>query len=328
MAFTASLPLSQRVAVDGLCRAPGTAAPLTSTFHASRSASGMLALPPRAAFRGEASAKGAAEERERSAAAAGAVAGAGTGEAVGLSRRVLLIGSGVVTAVGPWFAAGDVARAADVAPQRYFKTPSGATVEGMLSYIPHIPHLPSHPAPALTSRTCPHIPHLPSHPPPASYLPFLHALTPTLTHPHTPAHTCTKARSSSHLSSHSSPTHSEVYEGQGEAATAGDAVTVHYVCRRSNGYFLASTIDPVGGDADPIDLLLGQGQVIQGLEEAVQGMRAGGKRRVLVPPSLGYVRPDMQPQPKDRALAAHVKEPLIFEVQLIKVKPGAAATAV
>ncbi|CAI5967205.1 unnamed protein product [Closterium sp. NIES-65] len=252
MAFTALLPLSQRVAVDGLRSVPGTAAPLTSTFPASRSASGMLALPPRAAFRGEASAKGAAEERERSATAAGTVAGAGTGEAVGLSRRALLIGGGVVTAVGPWFA-GDVARAADVAPQRYFKTPSGATVE-------------------------------------------------------------------------------EVYEGQGEVAAAGDAVTVHYVCRRSNGYFVASTIDPVGGDADPIDLLLGQGQVIQGLEEAVQGMRAGGKRRVLVPPALGYIRPDMQPQPKDyfrqRALAAHVKEPLIFEVQLIKVKPGAAATAV
>ncbi|CAI5463874.1 unnamed protein product [Closterium sp. Yama58-4] len=252
MAFAASLPLSHRASVDGLCRAPGTATPLTSTFPASRSASGMLTLPPCSAFRGEASAKGAAEERERTAAGTVATRSAGAPEAVGMSRRVLLIGSGVATAVGPWFS-GDAARAADVAPQRYYKTPSGATVE-------------------------------------------------------------------------------EVYEGQGEAATAGDAVTVHYVCRRSNGYFVASTIDPVGGDADPIDLLLGQGQVIQGLEEAVQGMRAGGKRRVLVPPALGYIRPDMQPQPKDyfrqRALAAHVKEPLIFEVQLVKVKPGAAATAV
>ncbi|CAI7738073.1 unnamed protein product [Closterium sp. NIES-54] len=226
MAFTASLPLSRRVAVDGFLRAPGTAAPLTSTFPASRSASGILALPPRAAFRGEASAKGAVEEREWSAAAAGAVAGAGAGEAVGLSRRVLLIGSGVVTAVGPWLA-GDVARAADVAPHRYFKTPSGATVE-------------------------------------------------------------------------------EVYEGQGEAAAAGDAVTVHYVCRRSNGYFVASTIDPVGGDADPIDLLLGQGQVIQGLEEAVQGMRAGGRSH-LCPSMMHFL--ELMPYARAEALqCTHAKD--------------------
>ncbi|GJP60106.1 hypothetical protein CLOP_g17244 [Closterium sp. NIES-67] len=257
MALAASLPLPHTAATDGLCRAPGTAASrLASSFATPRGVSGRIALLPRAAFRGMGSGKGAAEGRERSAAAAAAVTSAGAGgaagEAVGVNRRAVLIGSGVLTGAA-LCSPGHVARATDVAPQRYFKTASGATVE-------------------------------------------------------------------------------EVYEGQGEAAAAaGDAVTVHYVCRRSNGYFVASTIDPVGGEAEPIDLLLGQGQVIQGLEEAVQGMRAGGKRRVLIPPALGYVRADMQPQPKEyfrqRALAAHVKEPLIFEVQVVKLRPGAAAAA-
>eukprot|EP00475_Leptophrys_vorax_P014666 TRINITY_DN20942_c0_g1_i2.p1 TRINITY_DN20942_c0_g1~~TRINITY_DN20942_c0_g1_i2.p1 ORF type:complete len:257 (-),score=4.01 TRINITY_DN20942_c0_g1_i2:1-741(-) len=120
----------------------------------------------------------------------------------------------------------------------------------------------------------------------------------------------------------------EVLEGQGDVAAAGDVVTVHYVCRRSNGYFVASTIDPIGGEAEPIELALGSGQVIQGLEEAILGMRQGGKRRVLVPPTLGYVQPELQPQPQEyfrqRALAAHMKEPLIFEVQVLKVKGGRA----
>lgn len=42
---------------------------------------------------------------------------------------------------------------------------------------------------------------------------------------------------------------------------------------------------PVG----PIRLQLGSGDVIEGLETAVVGMRQGGKRRILVPPEVGYV---------------------------------------
>lgn len=39
----------------------------------------------------------------------------------------------------------------------------------------------------------------------------------------------------------------------------------------------------------PIKLQLGTGEVIEGLETALVGMRQGGKRRVLVPPEVGYV---------------------------------------
>ncbi|GAQ88414.1 FKBP-type peptidyl-prolyl cis-trans isomerase family protein [Klebsormidium nitens] len=113
----------------------------------------------------------------------------------------------------------------------------------------------------------------------------------------------------------------ELLEGTGPAAQAGNTVTFHYVCRRSNGYYVYSTVD---GDNTPASLPLGQGRVIQGLEEVLSGMRAGGKRRALIPPSAGYVDQILEPIPPgfgpQRSLYSHAKEPLVFEVLLLKVK--------
>ena len=74
----------------------------------------------------------------------------------------------------------------------------------------------------------------------------------------------------------------------------------------------------------------GTGDIIPGLEEALVGMKPGAKRRVVIPPQLGYtgVNAELQPQPPTfatkRQLLNHSSEPLLFELQLLKIR-GAAA---
>ncbi len=62
---------------------------------------------------------------------------------------------------------------------------------------------------------------------------------------------------------------------------------------------------------------------------AVVGMRAGGVRRVLVPPRLGYTSDSVRPRPPTfgagRRLANHADEPLLFEIELVRVRPAAGA---
>jgi FKBP-type peptidyl-prolyl cis-trans isomerase len=116
----------------------------------------------------------------------------------------------------------------------------------------------------------------------------------------------------------------EVVEGSGLEANNGDLVEFNYVCRRSNGYFVYSTVDQFGGESQPVVLPLGEGKIISGLEEVIVGMKPGGKRRALVPPAVGYVDLSLGPQPQEfgprRSLISHANEPLVFEVQLLKIK--------
>lgn len=74
--------------------------------------------------------------------------------------------------------------------------------------------------------------------------------------------------------------------GSGREVQEGDNVSVQWVLRRSNGYFVDSS-DVSGGD--PFQFQVGSGKAIQGLDEGVIGMQAGGVRRLLIPPSLAYV---------------------------------------
>ncbi|XP_055808474.1 peptidyl-prolyl cis-trans isomerase FKBP16-1, chloroplastic isoform X3 [Solanum dulcamara] len=115
----------------------------------------------------------------------------------------------------------------------------------------------------------------------------------------------------------------DIVEGEGPEAREGDIVEINYVCRRSNGYFVHSTVDQFSGESAPVILPLDDKQIIKGLKEVLIGMKPGGKRRALIPPSVGYINENLQPVPEEfgprRSLMSHMKEPLIFEVQLLKV---------
>ncbi|KAG9448511.1 hypothetical protein H6P81_008476 [Aristolochia fimbriata] len=116
----------------------------------------------------------------------------------------------------------------------------------------------------------------------------------------------------------------DIVDGEGEEAHEGDFVEFNYVCRRSNGYFVHSTIDQFSGESKPVILPLNEKQIIKGLKEVLLGMKVGGKRRALIPPEVGYVNENLKPIPDEfgprRSLLSHANEPLIFEVQLLKIE--------
>ncbi|KAJ8754953.1 hypothetical protein K2173_015465 [Erythroxylum novogranatense] len=115
----------------------------------------------------------------------------------------------------------------------------------------------------------------------------------------------------------------EIVEGKGSEVHEGDVVLVNYGCRRSNGYFVHSTVDQFSGESSPVKLVLDEKQIIKGLKEVLIGMKVGGKRRALIPASVAYTSENLEPMPDAfgprRSLLSHVDEPLIFEVQLLKV---------
>ncbi|MQL67964.1 hypothetical protein Taro_000234 [Colocasia esculenta] len=115
----------------------------------------------------------------------------------------------------------------------------------------------------------------------------------------------------------------DIVDGEGAEAMEGDAVEFNYVCRRSNGYFVHSTVDQFSGESRPVILHLDDKEIIQGLREVLIGMKVGGKRRALVPPAAGYISENLKPIPEEfgprRSLLSHANEALVFEVQLLKV---------
>lgn len=120
----------------------------------------------------------------------------------------------------------------------------------------------------------------------------------------------------------------EVSSGSGDAQVEdGSLVGVKYVMRRSNGYFIDASY---GFDRfETFNFRAGSGQVVPGFDIALRGMHVGARRRFVIPPRLGYVKGtgknDPGPIPPDfgarRSLASHAKEPLIFEVQVVKIRP-------
>jgi FKBP-type peptidyl-prolyl cis-trans isomerase FkpA len=72
--------------------------------------------------------------------------------------------------------------------------------------------------------------------------------------------------------------------GNGAEATAGQKVTVHYTGWLTNGTKFDSSKDR----RDPFVFSLGRGQVIKGWDQGVQGMKVGGKRKLTIPPEMGY----------------------------------------
>ena len=77
----------------------------------------------------------------------------------------------------------------------------------------------------------------------------------------------------------------ELIVGDGDVAAAGHNVVVHYVgVAWSNGRQFDASWDR----GDTFDFRLGRGQVIEGWDRGVEGMAVGGRRRLTIPPHLGY----------------------------------------
>lgn len=72
--------------------------------------------------------------------------------------------------------------------------------------------------------------------------------------------------------------------GTGATAQAGQTVSVHYTGWLENGKKFDSSVDR----GQPFSFPLGAGRVIKGWDEGVQGMTVGGKRKLIIPPNLGY----------------------------------------
>jgi peptidylprolyl isomerase len=77
----------------------------------------------------------------------------------------------------------------------------------------------------------------------------------------------------------------DIVVGDGDEAVSGKVVEVHYVGHSwSNGQQFDASWDR----GDTFKFGLGKGQVIAGWDQGVAGMRVGGRRRITIPPMLGY----------------------------------------
>jgi FKBP-type peptidyl-prolyl cis-trans isomerase FkpA len=97
--------------------------------------------------------------------------------------------------------------------------------------------------------------------------------------------------------------------GQGAEATTGKNVSVHYVGTLTNGTKFDSSRDR----NEPFEFALGKGQVIKGWDEGVVGMKVGGKRKLVIPPEMGYGARGFPPVIPPGAT-------LVFEIELIAVR--------
>ena len=102
---------------------------------------------------------------------------------------------------------------------------------------------------------------------------------------------------------------SDIKVGTGDEAIKGKNVSVHYVgVAWSNG----QEFDASWNRGEPFDFRLGAGQVIQGWDDGVAGMKIGGRRQLTIPPDMGY---------GSRGAGGVIKggETLVFVVDLLNV---------
>ena len=107
----------------------------------------------------------------------------------------------------------------------------------------------------------------------------------------------------------------DITVGTGAEAKSGDSVKVNYTGTLVDGTVFDSSVDPKFKHVEPFIFNLGTGQVIKGWDIGVAGMKVGGKRLLIIPPSFGYGDQDQGPIPANSIL--------IFEVELLGVTPPA-----
>jgi len=101
----------------------------------------------------------------------------------------------------------------------------------------------------------------------------------------------------------------DIVVGDGEEATAGSKVSVHYV---GVAFSDGQEFDASWNRGQPFEFKLGQGQVIPGWDQGVQGMKVGGRRKLTIPSAMAYGA---------RGAGGVIKphEPLVFVVDLLAV---------
>jgi FKBP-type peptidyl-prolyl cis-trans isomerase len=76
--------------------------------------------------------------------------------------------------------------------------------------------------------------------------------------------------------------------GNGATASKGKQITVHYTGWLESDGDKGSKFDSSLDRNQPFEFSLGRGQVIKGWDQGVEGMKVGGKRKLTIPPDLGY----------------------------------------
>jgi FKBP-type peptidyl-prolyl cis-trans isomerase len=97
--------------------------------------------------------------------------------------------------------------------------------------------------------------------------------------------------------------------GDGMETKEGDVASVHYTGTLMDGTKFDSSLDR----GEPFEFELGAGDVIAGWDQGVVGMRVGGKRKLTIPPGLGY---------GERGAGSSIppNSTLVFEIELLEVK--------
>lgn len=100
----------------------------------------------------------------------------------------------------------------------------------------------------------------------------------------------------------------DIKVGEGTEVKSGNTVVIHYTGTLQNGEKFDSSVDR----GQPFTTEIGVGEVIKGWDEGVLGMKVGGKRKLTIPPDLGYGLDPVGPIPANSTL--------IFELELLEVK--------
>ena len=101
----------------------------------------------------------------------------------------------------------------------------------------------------------------------------------------------------------------DIVVGEGEEATSGSKVSVHYV---GVAFSTGDEFDASWNRGQAFSFKLGKGQVIPGWDQGVQGMRVGGRRKLTIPSAMAYGA-------RGAGSAIKPHEPLVFVVDLLSV---------
>ncbi len=103
--------------------------------------------------------------------------------------------------------------------------------------------------------------------------------------------------------------YTEIKEGSGAVATNGKKVMVHYVGTLENGKVFDSSLNT----NQPLNFILGSGEMVPGFDEGILNMKVGGRRKLVIPPNLAWGSEGAQGVIPPNAT-------VIFDIELLDVK--------